>query len=87
MEQGYIEAPLFKPESINALHYVADSSLVMIFEVINLIKRYWKRINDSATDFNQVRRIRGKIDESKRILFRETCSNFTFLLHLLSSDI
>ena len=49
-----------KPESINALHYVADSSLVMIFEVINLIKRYWKCINDSATNLNQVLRIHAK---------------------------
>ena len=60
--EDYMEAPRFKPEAINALHYAAESYLVRIFEDTNLIARHAKRITIYPTDISLVRRIRGEIE-------------------------
>ena len=48
IEQDYMEAPRFKAEAINALHYAAESYLVRIFEDANLIARHAKGITHSS---------------------------------------
>ena len=57
-----MEAPRFKLEGINALHYAAESYLVRIFEDTNLIARHAKRSTICPTDSSLVRRIRGEIE-------------------------
>ena len=60
--EDYMEAPRFKPEAINALHYAAESYLVRIFADSKLIARHAKRITIYPTDISLVRRIRSEIE-------------------------
>ncbi len=59
--QGYIAAPSFKPETIEAMHYAAEVHLVRLFEDAKLLARHAKRITVYKSDINLVRRIRGEI--------------------------
>ena len=51
-----------KKEAINALHYIAESSLVRIFKDANLIARHAKRITIYNTEIRLVLRICGEIE-------------------------
>ena len=81
--QDFMEAPRFKTEAISALQYAAESYLVRIFEDTHLIARYARRVTVYSTDISLVGRIRGEIEYSSRLLLRETCPYFLYLLQLL----
>ena len=62
ISKDYTEAPRLKPVSISAVHYVAESYLVRIFEDINIIARNAKRITIYPTEISLLQRIREEIE-------------------------
>ena len=60
--RDYMVAPRFQAQAIEALHYVAQSHLVKLFEDVNLLAHHTKRVTAYKSDLQLVRRIRGELE-------------------------